>query len=181
MDPIEILNGILSTIFILISMLVGVRIALKYRETRMPLYLYFGFTWILIVQPWYPSMFSFFFNLLTPIRLDLRGYLLFEVFIPFSLLFGIAAATELIYRQYQKQIFAGFAVFGTVFTIILIVLLVVDPTLIGVLNGPVGGAGNVDLEYSPLVKAYILAMLEYYFPENRLIQKIPKSELREKC
>jgi len=159
MYPIEILHGILSTIFILISMLVGVRIALKYRETKMRLYLFFGFTWILIVQPWYPCMFSFFFNLLTPIRLDLRGYLLFEVFIPFSLLFGIAAATELIYRQYQKQIFASYAVFGTMFTIALIVMLVVDPTLIGTLNGPIGGAGNVDIEYSYLVKAYVLAMM----------------------
>ena len=62
MESIEILNGILTTTFVFITFFVGIKIALKYRDTKDKLYLWMGISWILMVQPYWPAVFAFLLN-----------------------------------------------------------------------------------------------------------------------
>ncbi len=159
MESIEILNGLLTTTFVFITFFVGIKIALKYRDSKDKLYLWMGISWILMVQPYWPAVFSFLLNLFTfslvtnSILPDLRIYLMFEIFVPFSLTFGVLSITEFILVDYRKQVIIFFNIWAVIFQILLLYMLVVDPTMIGVLNG------YIDIEYSFFTKMLVLFML----------------------
>ena len=127
-----IINGITSTILVLTSVLVGIRIILKYFDLKRKEFIYFGFTWILIVQPWYPCMVSFFVVLFGG-ELTLTQYLWLEITIPFSLIFGIAALTEILYKHLQKLLVLIFFIIEVAFEIVFLYLLFNHPTMIGTL------------------------------------------------
>jgi hypothetical protein len=146
-----IINGISSTILVFISVLVGIRIIIKYFESKRREFIFFGCTWILIVQPWYPSMVSFFVALFGG-ELTLTQYLWLEITIPFSLLFGIAAVTELLYKESQKLLVFVFIIIEGLFEIVFIFLLINDPTVIGTLKENM-------IIYGVLTKIFIYTML----------------------
>lgn len=151
---IEIVNGLLATLFVLLSVYVGLRILLKYLKLKKRVLLFFGLTWILIVCPWYPFMISFFVALATDQALPLQIYVLLgNAFIPFGIFIGVAAFTELLYNDYQKTFSLIFGFIAVLMEIFIIYLIVFNPSFIGSLND------RVDFEYSFFFQAYLLAML----------------------
>lgn len=55
----EFLNGILSLICVIISLIIGLTIISKYLKTKQVTFLYVGLTWIGIFTPWLPSAVAF--------------------------------------------------------------------------------------------------------------------------
>jgi len=154
LTDIEFVNGMLATLFVVISVIVGLRILLKYFETKKRVFLFFGLTWILIVCPWYPFMVSFFYALITDNGLPLQTYVLLgNILTPFGIFIGVAAFTELLYNDYQKQLLILFGILAVVMEILIIYLVVFNPEFIGTLND------RVDFEYSIFFQLYLLAML----------------------
>ncbi len=154
LEEIEIVNGLLATIFVVISVLVGVRILVKYFELKKRVFLFFGITWILIVCPWYPFMVSFLFALATDKAISLQLYVLLgNILIPFGIVVGVAAFTELKFHESQKILVIIFGIIAVIMEILLIYFISFDPKFIGKLNG------RVDFEYSLFFQAYLLAML----------------------
>ena len=165
MYPIEILNGILNTILVIMSIFIGIRIILKYAETKVKTYLYFGITWILIVQAWYPSVTSFILNIFTQTSLTLEAYILFLMPIPFSVLFGVISFSELVFRGKQKLIFEIFLVYAIAVEIGLISMFIIDPLQIGSLYGA------IDIEFSLFTKIYMISVLLTIIPMGVLFTR----------
>ena len=151
---IEIVNGLLATIFVIISVYVGIRILLKFFEKKQRVFLFFGLTWILIVCPWYPFMISFFVGLATDNALPLQTYVLLgNLLVPPGILVGVAAFTELLYHDSQKTLCIVFGIIAILMEIFIVYLIIFNPSFIGILND------RVDFEYSLFFQAYLLSML----------------------
>jgi hypothetical protein len=59
LDLITIANGIFSLVFICLSTIVGLKVALRYIKTRKTTPLYIGIAWIIIVSPCMVQLFLF--------------------------------------------------------------------------------------------------------------------------
>ena len=165
MLPFEILNGILNCILVALSLVIGLKIILKYREHKIRTYLLFGITWILIVQVWYPSVTSFLLQLFTPIGLTLEAYILFLIPIPFSVVVGVAAFSELIFRDKQKLLVGFFTILAICVDIGLIIMYITDPLQIGSL------LGAIDIEFSLFTKVYMTSVLLTIIPMGILFSR----------
>ncbi|MFX1393498.1 MAG: hypothetical protein ACFFAH_07980 [Promethearchaeota archaeon] len=154
LEPLVILNGTFSIILVSIYALVGIRIALKYRENKEKIYLYFGLTWIGMVEAWYAGSISFIIALFNDVGLPPEIYFIIGVgFYPIISVIWILAFTELLYKKQQKLLLIIFIIIGFIYEIIFYILLLTDPTLIGVMNGP------VDAQYGLLITIYVVLVL----------------------
>ena len=105
LTTLEFINGLFSLIFISISILIGIRVALKYWKNKERIYILVGLTWICMATPWCPSAFSFLSILLTGGGLPLDFILFIGIFFAtFAVLFWLIAFTDLLYQEHQKLI-----------------------------------------------------------------------------
>ena len=154
LNTIEFMNGLFSLIFITISILVGIRISLKYWKNKERVYILVGLTWIGMVTPWIPSSLSFLSYLITGKGLLLELKLFIGVFfIPITALFWLTAFTDLLFKEKQKIILIIFGIIGIIFEAVFLYFLFTEPSLIGSELGP------VDEDYSSFVNYYVIAIL----------------------
>ncbi|MHA2181978.1 MAG: hypothetical protein ACXAAH_11190, partial [Promethearchaeota archaeon] len=103
--PLDILNGIFSFIFVIISLAVGVLILLRYFRYKEKIYFLVGFTWILISEPWWPSSLSFLVSLSNGSGLPATIYFLIgNTFVPLAIAFWLLAFTEFLLTEKRKLI-----------------------------------------------------------------------------
>lgn len=151
---LEILSGTFSVLFVIISTIVGLKIALKYFEVKQKVFLYTGIVWILIVEPWWPSSISFLVALITGNGLTAQMYFLIgNIFVPIAVLLWIAAFTELLYKKRQLLFVIIFAIYGALFEIVFFYYLFTDVSMIGELLSP------VESDYKFLVLGYLLSTI----------------------
>ncbi len=134
--PIEFVNGLFSLIIVIIYVSVGVRITLKYWKLKDRIYLFVGLTWILIIEPWYPSAVSFL--LLLTIGEGLSAELFFiigNVLLPLTTIFWFTAITEILYKEKQKMFILIFGLIGLLFEVFFFYFLFTDISTIGELHG----------------------------------------------
>ena len=147
LEEIETVNGITATVFVFLSILVGVGIIIKYFRFKKRVFLFFGLTWILIVSPWYPIVVSYFSILITGVSLPLEQFLIIETtLVPIGIFVGIAAFTELKYEEKRKFLLLVVGIIGIFMEIIFIYFISTDPTFIGNLKLP------LHFEYSSFAK-----------------------------
>ena len=154
LEPLDIINGIFSIIFVLISLLIGFIILSKYFKFKERIYYLVGVTWIFISEPWWPSSISFLVALSNEVGLSAQVYFLIgNIFAPLSIALWLTAFTEFLYTEKRKQILMIFAIYGLLFEILFFIFLFVDPNIIGVLNPP------VDVNYRYFVMFFLLSFL----------------------
>lgn len=136
LSELDILHGIFTTIFVVISLLVGLRILLKYFEhKRMELFAV-GIAWMGMSTPWIGNSLSFLLYVSIGTRLELVPYLFLEnAFIPLALICWIYAFSMLVYPRLVKKITIPFAIICLTYEIFLIAALIIDPNTIGTLEG----------------------------------------------
>ncbi|MBD3341966.1 MAG: hypothetical protein GF353_22895 [Candidatus Lokiarchaeota archaeon] len=138
----EFVNGLLSLIFVIISIIVGIKIISKYFEYKRKEFLLVGITWIGIVEPWFPSSISFLCGALTGHGLSLELYVLIgNVGIPITFNIWFIAFTDFCCEKKRKLILVLYNIYGLFFEIVLFYLLFTNPRNIGELQG------LVDIEY----------------------------------
>ncbi len=136
---IDYINGSSSLIFVVISIAIGVKIILKYREHKRKELLYVGLTWILLCEIWWASSISF----LVAVFNNGEGlsesayFLIGGLFVPVAALIWLKVFTDLIRKDIQKQILIVFLIIGVIFEVYLIWAVVNNPRIIGVLENPV--------------------------------------------
>ena len=136
LQPFDILNSILQTIFIVTTIIVGLTIASKYSKYKDRVFLMVGFAWIGMVEPWMASVFNFFYTLINGRMFNVQIYLLIGMtFIPLSLTFWFVAITDLMYKKRQKIILTIIIVYGILFEIYFLYYLFNDPAVLAVLHG----------------------------------------------
>ena len=154
LEPFDILNAILQTIFIITTITIGLIIASKYSIHKDRVFLMVGFAWIGLVEPWMASVSNFFYVLITGRMFDVRIYLLIGMtFIPLSLTFWFVAITDLMYKQNQKLILSIIITYGILFEIYFLYYIFNDPSVLAVLHGV------IDIEYKLPLQLYVFSVL----------------------
>ena len=135
-SELDILHGIFTTLFVIISLLVGIRILLKYFKYKRREYITVGLAWMGISTPWLGNSLSFLMYILIGYRLELFPYLFIEnIFIPLALLCWIYSFSTLVYPRLVKKMTIGFSVICIPYEIFLIIILIINPEIIGTLEG----------------------------------------------
>ena len=100
----EILTGTFNLIFVIISLIVGLKILSKYFEFEKKYYIYVGITWIGISTPWMHGALAFillFFNII--LAEEIR-FIIGYVFIPIITVLWLITFTDFMYRDKKKII-----------------------------------------------------------------------------
>ena len=148
---IDLINGIFSIIFVLVSTIVGLITMSKYFKSKKRTILWIGLAWILIVSPWWPSSLSVLCALITGKGLSLQLYLFVGNFlVPAFILFLVAGLTNTYLIEKQKIILGIFLILGVIFEVYFIYYLIVDPSIHGELQG------LVDIEFRGFLRIYLI-------------------------
>lgn len=136
LEPLDILNGTFSLIFVIVSLIVGIIIASKYFQFKNRTLLLVGITWIGLITPWLPSTVAFLTYLITNSGISPAIYFTIgNIASPLILVIWILAFTDLKFKSKQKLIVAIYAIIGIVYEIYLVYFLIVDPNVIGEITG----------------------------------------------
>jgi hypothetical protein len=159
LQPLDVLNGLLSLVVVSFSFYIGIRIILKYFQYKKKEFLYVGLVAIITSQPWWPHVVSFFSVLILKNRLPTQIYfILGNILIPFAILFWLMTLVELLFKKNKKKIISLGIIYLISFEIIFVSLLVINPAFIGVL------LGAVDVQYSIISIGLLLTALAIILP-----------------
>ncbi len=151
---IEILNGSLSLLFVVISITVSIKIIKRYFVVKNSTLLYMGLSWIGITSPWWGSTISFFTYLIINKGIPLWFYLFITLtFIPIFFIFYTKAITDLLWQEHQIPILVIFGIIGLVFEIFYLFLTFTTPEVIGVLEH------ETDIRYLNFVVIYLIYII----------------------
>jgi hypothetical protein len=179
LNPLDILNGVFSLIFVAISLFVGLVILTRYIKYRERIYFLVGSTWILISSPWWPSCVSFIVAIFNGIGIPPQVYFLIgNVFTPIAIVLWLLAFTEFLYSEKRKLILLIFTIIGIIFEILFFTFLFLNPSVIGQLNGP------VDVNYESFIMVFLIIFLSivvitgFLFANLSLKSKEPEVKLK---
>jgi hypothetical protein len=111
---LEILTGTLNLIFVIISLIVGLKILSKYFEFKKKYYIYVGITWIGISTPWMHGALAFillFFNIV--LAEEIR-FIIGYVFIPIITVLWLITFTDFMYREKKKILVGAYIIISLV-------------------------------------------------------------------
>ena len=135
MDIVDILQGSLSLIFVIISFIIGVTIISKYGKNKNRLYILVGFTWLTLSTLWLPEAGSFLMSLVIQQTLAIEWYfILGNVFVPVALICWITAYTNMVNKEKQKIAVTLILIFSIVFEGLFFYYFFLDINLLGVIN-----------------------------------------------
>lgn len=154
LQPFDILNSILQTIFIITTAIVGIKIAAKYFTYKDRVFLMVGLAWIGMVEPWMGSVSNFFYTIITGNMFNVQIYILIGLsFLPISLTFWFVAITDLMYKKRQKLILIIIVIYGVLFEIYFLYYVFTDPSVLAELHGV------INIEYKLPLQMYIFSIL----------------------
>ncbi len=132
----EVLYGALTLVFVIISILIGVRILLNYFSTKVKTMITVGLTWIFLSSAWWGGAFSFLSFLFFSTKLnDLLYMTVNNIFIPIALVCWIYSFTSLTYPNLKTKLVWLFVIICVVFEILFVIFLFTNPSLIGTFEG----------------------------------------------
>ncbi len=135
MDIVDILQGSLSLIFVLISFFIGVSIISKYGKIKNRLYILVGLTWLTLSTLWLPEATSFLMSLIIQQTLAVEWYfILGNIFVPVALICWVTAYTDMVNKEKQKLVIVLVLIFGLVFEVLFFYNFFLDINLIGIIN-----------------------------------------------
>jgi hypothetical protein len=154
LSPIDFLNGLFSLIFVTVTIIVGLKIALRYFEIKNRVFLLIGLGWAGLCSAWYPSSISFLCVLITGKGLDpVMYFFIGNVIIHLAATLYILGITDMIYKEKQKIIIGVWAIFGLIYNIYFYWALLTDPSIIGTLEG------YLDVTYVRFVSIYLFILI----------------------
>jgi len=178
---IELLQGIFSTILVLISFLVGIMIMLKYFKFKQRDLLLVGMAYLGIMTPWLGDVINLFMVLLFDSQLDEICYFLIIIplLAPFMFLWVIAVS-DMVFKSKQKIILLLYLIVMVIFEILFFILLFQSTENIGTSVSP------FHYEYSLFTQIYFLTYLAIFvisgfmFSRVSLRSKNPEIKLKGK-
>jgi hypothetical protein len=136
LTELEILLGSFTLTLTLISFIVGLKILLKYFSYKQKEYITVGLTWIFLSSAWWGSSFSFLFIILFNTPLDAFTFLLLgNAFIPVAICCWMYSFCKLAYPNLKKKLLPIYFTICILYEIFLIIFLLIDPKIIGTLEG----------------------------------------------
>jgi hypothetical protein len=147
LEFVELIQVVFSTIFVIISILVGFLLISKYIKYKERNLLLAGVTWIGIITPWLSGVISFPLILLygTSLSVEVR-FIIGLAFIPIVLIIWLMVFTDLVYRERRKMIIIVYSIICLCFEIVFFILLFTDTSLIGTYTG------TFKVDWSPFIQ-----------------------------
>ena len=135
MDIVDILQGTLSLIYVVISFIIGGTIISKYGKYRNRLYILVGLCWLTLSTLWLPEAASFLMSLFIQKTLTIEWYFIIgNAFVPIALICWIFAYTDMTGHKKQKLALSLVVIFSFVFEGLFFYYFFLDINLIGVIN-----------------------------------------------
>jgi hypothetical protein len=133
-----IINGLFSILLIIVFVIVGLKILLKYREYKKRIFFLTGLAWIGISEPWWPSAIGFLMVLFTGSGLTVELYLIINnTFLPIFLFSWLLAVTEMVQTKRKTLLISMYLLIAVILEVVLIYYLFTDVSQVGVLVSPV--------------------------------------------
>lgn len=124
----ELLYGSFSFIFVVISIIMGLKILIKYFEIKRIEFITIGLTWILMTSGWWRITLNFPLVILFDTELPhIIGITIDSIFIPVGVICWIYSFCKLVYPEMMKRIITIYLVICIVYEIILVILIIIDP------------------------------------------------------
>jgi hypothetical protein len=154
LTTLDIVNGIFSIIYILISVIIGLSIASKYLKYKQRIYLLIGLTWIGMASVWTPSAISISTYILLGFVPPLQLLLFIAIFfLPFTQVFWLTVICVLKEIKRRKLIVGLFIIEGIIFDTYFLLNLFSNPSAIGAFSGA------FDMNYKLWVNLFLFSLL----------------------
>ena len=128
LTQIELLYGSFSFIFVVISIIMGFRILIKYFEVKRVEFITIGLAWILMTSGWWRVTFNFPLVILLNLEVPhIIGIIIDSVFIPVAVLCWMYSFCVLVYPNSLKKIMTIYLLICLIYEAILIYLIITDP------------------------------------------------------
>jgi hypothetical protein len=178
---LELLQGLFSTILVVICIVVGITIMLKYFKFKQRDLLLVGIAYIGITTPWLGDVANLIMILIFDSELDEIWYFLIIIplLAPFILLWVIAVS-DMVFKSKQKEILILYFIAMVIFEIIFFILLLQSTENIGKSVSP------FHYEYSLFTQIYFLIYLAFFvitgflFSRESLKSNNPEIKLKGK-
>ena len=132
----EKIVGIGDTIFVIVSLIIGIKMLLKYLKLQEKALLTAALTWIFLSGVWWGGMLSFILFILFSEPLNQTLYLLFNnVFAPLALMCWIFTLSLLLYKKIRKILLAIFFIICIIYEILIITFIFTVPDIVGTFSG----------------------------------------------
>ena len=151
---LEILNGSMSIVQVIINIIVGLMLISKYSKYKSRPLLFMGISMILLSEVWFTHGLALILILTTGSGLSPEMFFLCAfTLVPWATLAWMVVITDLMYKDKQKLILSIYALFGIVYSLVFFYLLFTNITLIGQLDSP------IDPHTGPFMTGYLLIIL----------------------
>ncbi|MHA1725119.1 MAG: hypothetical protein ACTSXH_09815 [Promethearchaeota archaeon] len=151
MDSYDILNGSMSLLVMIISVIIGLSIILNVFNSRKKIFIYWGLAYIGFYSPWWSSSLSFLITLITGAPLTLFSYIAIGTLsIPLFMTFFILGFTEMLYLNLRKYLLVFYWIAFIIAESFIVYYLNYDPQFLGTFTD------IFDINYSPLILIYLL-------------------------
>ncbi|TXT55025.1 MAG: conserved membrane protein of unknown function [Promethearchaeota archaeon] len=128
LETLEIIHGTFTLTFVLISILIGIRILLKYFKLKRKEIITVGLSWLFLSSAWWGSSFSFLSILLLDIPFNEFIYFsLGNLFIPIAVISWIYSINKMLYNGEKNWLVMVFLAISLIYEIILIIFLFQEP------------------------------------------------------
>ncbi|GAG60304.1 unnamed protein product, partial [marine sediment metagenome] len=129
----EIFYGSFTFTSVVISTILGLFIALKYREHKKIELLLVGITWIFLASPYWSDAIQFLLVSIGNVEMDSAVYFfLANAFIAPIHITWAYTFTNLLFKAYKKKLMIFFGVEATIFEIAFLIVFFIDHNLIGI-------------------------------------------------
>jgi len=184
LTPDQILNGVFSLIFVVISILVGLTIISKYPKSKNRTVLLVGLVWLGIVSSWYASSSSFLAALITGgdgfMSAPSYYFIIGAAPLPITAFIWMVAFTDLLYRDKKKIILLIIGITGIIFEIALFTLLLIDHDLVGTVSSPVDAEYEFFVTFYQIFLVILVLVSGILFARESLKSDTPEIKLKGK-
>ena len=136
LSEIEITIGICDTIFVIISLIIGIKMLSKYIKLKRRFFLTAALAWILLSVTWWGGVLSFFLYIMFEKKLNyILILILNNATVAFALMLWIYTICLVIYPERKKIILSIFLIICISYEILLLILIFISPNMVATISG----------------------------------------------
>ncbi|TFG04592.1 MAG: hypothetical protein EU539_10505 [Promethearchaeota archaeon] len=180
-DASIVINGLFSLLFVVFSLIIGLKIALKYKEIKQRVFPLIGISWFVMSKPWWGSSISFLAYLFNGVGIPLFWYILITFsFISVILILWLIALNDLTQIKNFKVIYIIFIIYAVIFESLILYFLFTDISVLAVMIDPVNVDLGLFLIIYLLIELIIFIISGLFFSIISLKSEEPKVKLKGK-
>lgn len=132
LTTLEIFYGSFTLVSVVISAVLGIFIAFKYRKFKKIEFLLVGITWLLLGSPYWSDAVQFIYELVLGVQISSVFYFFIaNAFIAPIHITWMIALTRLIFTNHKKSLISIFSIEAVLFEIFFLIMFFINPSLIG--------------------------------------------------